>query len=84
MSMTSYLTERAAEMENEARARIAIVDDLLLHVMRANAAAADTPRAERLVAVLIGMHAELVHQKATAHRVIEDACALRRQTVEVA
>ena len=83
MCMTEYLQERAGEMEREALARIAIVDDLLYHVTMANARAADTPRAERLVVTLLGMHAELVHQKATAMRVIEEACALRRTRVEV-
>lgn len=83
MCTTTYIQERAEELEKEAQGKIEIIDALIVQIAVAHVAASDLPRAGALIATLLGMHAELCTQKATALRVIEEACALRRQTQEL-
>jgi hypothetical protein len=83
MCTTDYIKERAHEIESSARGKIAIIDGLIADIMKAQTAATDLPRAGGLIALLLGMHAELAEEKATALRVIESAIDLRRKTQEV-
>lgn len=83
MCTTDYIQERAQEIEAAAQSRIDIIDYLIVGIVKAQNAATDLPRAGGLLALLLGMHANLAEEKATALRVIEDALALRRQTKDL-
>jgi hypothetical protein len=83
MCLTEYVADRAREIERTANERIEVVDFLIPHVIAAQARAGGTSRPGALLTLLIGMHAELVSEKAAALRVIEDAVALRRARCEV-
>ena len=82
--MTEYIKERAQNLEKEAMAKIAIVDELIHHITLAHARASDLPRGGALVAVLCGVHAELVSHKAACLHVIAEANAIQRESKEVA
>ena len=84
MSMTEYIKDRAQSLEKDALAKIAIVDDLILHIALASARATDLPRGGALVAVLCGIRAELANHKAACMHVIADVNAIQRDTKEVA
>jgi len=83
MCITEYIKERAQELERSAQGKIEIIDFLIVGIIKAQNAASDLPRAGGLLALLLGMHAELAEEKAAALRVIESALELRRSTAEV-
>lgn len=83
MCMTDYLSQRMQTLAAEAQQRIDVIDDLIPHLLTAQARAECLNRAAGLVAMLMGMRAELMQEKAAALRVIEDATAIRRQTKEI-
>jgi hypothetical protein len=83
MCMTEYIKERAQSLEKEALAKIAIVDDLIYHITLANARALDLPRAGATVALLCGIHADLVGHKAACMHVIAEVNAIQRESREV-
>jgi hypothetical protein len=84
MCMTEYIKERMQAMERDALKEIEILDDLSSLVTTYQTAAENLPRAGALVALLLGMRAEIVGRKATCQRVIADANAIQRETKEVA
>lgn len=83
MCITEYIKERAQELEASAQGKIEIIDFLITGIIKAQSAATDLPRAGGLLALLLGMHAELAEEKAAALRVIEASLELRRSTTEV-
>ena len=83
MCITEYIKERAQELERGAQGKIEIIDFLIAGLIKAQNAASDLPRAGGLIALLLGMHAELMEEKAAALRVIESALELRRTTKEL-
>lgn len=83
MCITAYIQERAQELERDAQHKITVIDEVIVGLITAQTRAIEIPRHGSLLAVLLGMHAELCQQKAAALRVIEDACALRQQTQEI-
>lgn len=84
MCTTEYIKERAQELERGAQAKIEIIDFLIAGIIKGQTAAADLPRAGGLLALLLGIHAQLVEEKAGALRVIESALELRRNTQDLA
>jgi hypothetical protein len=83
MSTTDYIAERAKQLEAQADHKVAIIDELIIAFVKAEDAATRLPRGTALLAFLLGMHADLVAEKAAMFRVIEDANAIRAQTREV-
>ena len=83
MCTTDYIQERAQELEASAQRKIEIIDFLVTGLLKAQTAANEAPRAAGLLATLLGMHAELLEQKAAALHVIEDAMALRSHTTDL-
>lgn len=83
MCITEYIKERAQELERSAQGKIEIVDFLIAGTVKAQNAAANLPRASGLLALLLGMHAELAKEKAAASCVIKSALELQRATTEI-
>lgn len=83
MCMTEYLSTRAQELEVIAQGKIDVLDYLITHVARAVTTAEQLPRAAGILALFLGMQADLTQEKAAAHRVIEDANALRQQAKDI-
>lgn len=84
MCTTEFITERAQEFERVAQGKIEVLDYLILHIGRGARQAEELSRAAGLLALITGMHAALVQEKAAAHRVIEEANALRLQAKDLA
>lgn len=83
MCMTDYIQERAQAIEMNAQAKIAVIDALLPHVLTATSHAESKERMSTLLILLLHIQAELIAEKATASRVIESTCEIRRNTQEV-
>jgi hypothetical protein len=81
--MTEYIKERAQEMADAAQANIAILDELITHVLRAQTAAEALPRNGALIAFLLSIQADLINRKASCTHVIAETLAIQRETKEV-
>jgi hypothetical protein len=83
MSTTEYINERAKQFEAQADQKIAIIDELIVALVRAEGACDKLPRGASLLALFLGIHSDLVAEKAALHRIIEDSNAIRAHTREV-
>lgn len=83
MCTTEYIKERAQELEAAAQSKIEVIDFLITGLLKAQTATQAMPRAGGLLALLLGMHAQLAEEKAAALRVIESAIELRRTTQDL-
>lgn len=83
MCMTDYIQERAQVIEANAQAKITVIEALLPHVLTATSRVESEERMGTLLILLLHIQAELVAEKATALRVIETTCEIRRNTQEM-